>query len=244
MSAGGPPDGCLGADAYGTVGPMNVVPAFGTRQRSLAYARVRDERVVWLLTMHPVTAAMLVGIGWFPTRAKARKRLRRLAAKGRVRFVGTVCRKLGRPEHVFCRWRPKGDDLIHEVELTELCFRLDAARILRGPHATDDQIRPDAEAWINGQLYDLELDRGTMGYAQMERRFRLYEGFEHFVLWVCPTPERRDGLRARAERLRHCALFTTFAEALADPHAPIWVDVRGERAALPREGEGAGKSAD
>jgi hypothetical protein len=222
---------------------MNVAPAFGTRQRSLAYARARDERIAWLLTMHPVTAAMLVAIGWFPTRAKALRRLRRLAARGRVRFVGSVCRKLGRPEHVYCRWRPKSDDLLHEIELTELCFRLDAARILRGPHATDDRIRPDAEVRLNGQLYYLELDCGTMGYAQMERRFRLYEAFPHFVLWVCPTPERRDGLRARAQRLRHCALFATFAEALADPHAAIWIDVKGDRAALPREGGGDGKSA-
>ena len=219
---------------------MNVTLASGTPRRSLAYARARDERIVWLLTMHPVTAAMLVAIELFPTRAKALKRLRRLAAKGRIRFAGTVCRKLGHPEHVFCRWRPKEDNLIHEVELTELCFRLDAERILRGPHTTDDRIRPDAEAWINGQLYYLELDRGSMGYAQMERRFRLYEDFPHFVLWTCPTAERRDGLRGRAERLRHCALFTTLPEALADPHVSIWIDVGGERVALPRQGAATG----
>src|SRR5262245_61693462 len=126
---------------------MNVAPAFGTPRRSLAYARARDERIVWLLTRHPVTARMLVGLGWFPTPAKARKRLRRLATRGRVRFVGTVFRRIGRAEHVYCRWRPKSDDLLHEVELTELCFRLDAARVLRGPHVRDDRIRPDAEVW-------------------------------------------------------------------------------------------------
>jgi hypothetical protein len=188
--------------------------------------------------MHPVTAAMLVAIGWFPTKRKALRRLQRLAARRRVRVVGTVSRKPGRPEHVYCRWRPKGDDLLHEVELTALCLRLDAARVLRGPHATDDRLRPDAEAWINGQLYYLELDRGTMGYAQIQRRFRLYEGFPHFVLWVCPTPERRDGLRGRAEALRSVALFTTFAEAVADPHAAIWLDYQGARVALPRQTDG------
>ncbi len=221
---------------------MNIAPAFGTPGQSLAYARARDGQTVWLLSSHPVTAQMLVALGWFPTRAKALKRLRRLAAKKRVRCVGTVSRKLGRPEHVFCRWQPK--DLLHEIELTEFCFRLDASRILRGPHVSDDRIRPDAEAWINGQIHYVEWDRATMGYAQMERRFRLYEAFPHFVLWVCPTPERRDGLRARAEALRHCALFTTFAEVLADPHAPIWIDVAGGRAALPREQACTRKSAD
>lgn len=214
---------------------MNVAPAVGTPQRSLAYARARDARVVWLLATHPVTAGMLVALGWFPTRAKARKRLRRLAARRRVRFVGTVCRALGRPEHVYCRWQPKADNLLHEVELTDVCFRLDAAQILRGPHVTDTRIRPDAEVWINGRLYYLEHDRGTMSHAQVAGRFRLYEGCPHFVLWVCPTAERRDGLRARAEALRHSALFTTFGEASRSPHDPIWLDYGGRRAALPRE---------
>jgi hypothetical protein len=150
--------------------------------------------------------------------------------------VGTIGGRLGRPENVYCGWHPKVDNLLHEVELTQLCFRLDAARILRSPHVTDEHIRPDAEVWIRGRLYYLELDRGSMGYTQMAGRFRLYEGFAHFVLWVCPTSERRDGLRARAEALRHCALFTTFAEALVSPHEAIWLDYGGEKAALPREG--------
>ena len=202
-------------------------------RHSNAYARTRDARVEWLLARHPVTAAMLVSLRLFPSKGKALRRLNRLVAKGRIRLVGTVRRKGGRPEHVFCRWRPKADDLIHEVELTDLCLRLDAERIDRGPHVTDQAIRPDAEVWINGQVYYLELDRGTMGYGQMERRFRLYEGFAHFVLWVCPAVERRDGLRARAGRLRSCALFTSFAEAVTDPHRALWLDYAGTRVALP-----------
>ncbi len=216
---------------------MNFPLAFGRSRESTASARLRDARIEWLLGTHPVTAEMLVSIGLFPTRAKALKRLRRLAARQRIRLVGSVGRKCGRPEHVFCRFRPKGNDLRHEVELTELCLRLDAARILRGPHATDRQIRPDAEVWINGQLYYLELDRGTMSYAQIVGRFRLYAGFPHFVLWVCAGAERRDGLRARAERIRTCALFTTFAEAVSSPHAAVWLDYQGGTAVLPREGE-------
>lgn len=209
--------------------------AAGPPNESTAFARQRDQRVLWLLGQHPVTADMLVRIGWFPTRAKALKRLRRLSGRGRIRFVGTVARKGGRPEHVYCRWRPKADDLLHETGLTELCLRLDAGSIRRGPHATDRTIRPDAEATINGQVYYLENDTGTMGYAQMMRRFRLYEPFPHFVLWVCPTVERRDGLRRRAERIRHCALFGTFGEAVLDPHREIWLDYAGNRTALPRE---------
>jgi hypothetical protein len=162
--------------------------------------------------------------------------LRRLVAKGRIRFVGTVYRALGRPEFVFCRWPVKEDNLRHEIELTDLCLRIDASEIRRGPHVTDTRIRPDAELSINGQTYYLEHDRGTMGYGQITNRFGQYEGFPHFVLWVCSTPERREGLRTRAVALRHCALFTTFTEALRSPHDSIWLDFGGEKVALPSEG--------
>jgi hypothetical protein len=205
------------------------------RRRSNEFARKRDARICWLLGMHPVTAAMLVRIGFFPSRNKALKRLSRLVAKRRIRLVGTVCRKAGRPEHVYCRWRPKQDHMLHEVQLTDLCLRIDAGRILRGPHVIDKQTLPDAEVWINGELYYLELDRGTMGYAQIGRRFAKYENSSRLVLWVCSTEDHMGGLRKRAERLRRIALFTTFAEALATPHGEVWRDYAGERAALPRE---------
>ena len=207
-------------------------------QQSLAFGRVRDARVEWLLGMHPVTAAMIVGLGWFPNRKKALRRLRRLALRKRIRLVGTVCRRAGRPEHVYCRFRPKTDQLLHEIELTELCLRLDAGAIMRGPHVADRERCPDAEVWINGRLYSLELDRGTMGYAQLARRFRLYEGSSHFVLWVCSSRERLEEMRRRAERIRSIALFTTLAEVLASPHGEIWRDYHGGRAALPRERQG------
>src|SRR5713101_6865060 len=96
------------------------------------FARQRDAMAGWLLESHPVTAAMLVSLGWFPSKNKALKRLRRLAQRGRVRLVGSVARKAGRPEHVWCRYRPKADQLAHEVELTELCLRLHAGQVLRG----------------------------------------------------------------------------------------------------------------
>jgi hypothetical protein len=187
--------------------------------------------------MHPVTAAMLVEIGWFPSLDKARKRLRRLVQRNRIRLVGTVCRKTGRPEHVFCRWHPKVDQMLHEIGLTELCFRIHAGTILRGPQVTDREILPDAEVWINGACYYLELDRGTMSYEQIVRtRFRKYEGCPQFLLEVCPSEARMEGLRQRAEKIQHIALFTTRAAFLADPHGEIWRDFKGESASLPREG--------
>jgi hypothetical protein len=207
---------------------------FDAPDQGSSFGRARDARVEWLLETHPATANLLAEIGWFPSRKKAAKRLRRLALRGRVRLVGTVCRKAGRPEHVYCRWRVPGNDLLHEIRLTELCLRLHAGRIDRGPHVTDRAVRPDAEVWINGELYYLELDRGTMGLGQMERRFRRYEGCSHLSLWVCSSPARAESLRRRAGALRHTALFSTLAEAAADPHAAVWVDCDETRGALPR----------
>jgi hypothetical protein len=212
---------------------------------SLAFSRERDARIGWLLESHPVTAAMLVRIGWFPSRNKALNRLNRLVRRKRIRLVGTVCGKVGRPENVYARWTPKVDQLLHEVQLTELCLRLDAASILRGPHVHDADIRPDAEVVINGETYYLEWDRGTMGYAQVVRhRFRKYERCRHLVLWVCPTVLRREGLRVRARGIRHVALFATAGDALVSPHGEIWVDYQGQWASLPRQdgdGENQGK---
>ncbi len=144
-------------------------------RESSRFARLRDERVCFLLSQHPVTAAQLVALGWFPTKNKALRRLRRLVQRKPIRVVGTVCRKTGRPEHVFCRHRPKRDSLLHEIELTELFLRLDVGKIVRAPQAVDQILRPDAEIWVKGRRYFLELDRGTMGYAQIAKRFRVYE---------------------------------------------------------------------
>src|SRR4051794_26537847 len=166
------------------------------------FARTRDARIRWLLDMHPVTAAMLMEIGWFPSKNKALKRLHRLVGRKQIRIIGTICRTGGRPEHVYGRGRwVKIDQLLHEVELTQLCFRIHAEKILRGPQIADTIIRPDAEVWINGHCYYLELDRGTMSYEQLQHtRFTKYERCKHLVLWVCSSDVRREGLRRRAEK--------------------------------------------
>lgn len=204
-------------------------------EESAAFARRRDALVLALLDQHPVTAEVLAGLGWFPTRRKALKRLARLAARGRVRVVGTAALRPGRPQHVFARWRPKADALAHEVLLTRVCLRLRAGRILRGPRVTHRDVLADAEVWIGGRLFFLELDRGTMGYAQIARRYAKYAGRPEFVLWVCSTAERREGLRRRAGGIRGTALFATLADAVADPHAAVWWDHSGRVAALPRD---------
>lgn len=213
---------------------MATPPPVPAPQESAAFARVRDAWVTALLDQHPVTAELLATLGWFPTRRKALKRLSRLAARGRVRLVGTVAPRAGRPQHVYSRWRVKADALAHEVLLTRVCLKLHATRVLRGPRVTHRDVRADAEVWVGGRLLFLELDRGTMSHAQLGRRYAVYAGRPEFVLWVCSTAERRDGMRARAEAIRSTALFATLADAVADPHAAVWLDFSGRAVALPR----------
>src|SRR5205807_226302 len=107
--ADGRPGVCARWRGGRSVGRMDpTTPPAGPRS-SLAFARERDERVRWLLGLHPVTAAMLVDLGWFPTKRKALWRLGRLVKRRVVRIVGTVSRKPGRPEHVYCTFQPKQD---------------------------------------------------------------------------------------------------------------------------------------
>ena len=67
---------------------------------------------------------------------------------------------------MYCRYRPKADALLHEVELTAFCLRLDAGTVLRGPQLTDAHC-PDAEIWINGKK--------VAGPDEVVGAFRRYE---------------------------------------------------------------------
>lgn len=216
---------------------MTAVPTTSSTRNNNRFARERDALILRLLDHHPATASMLASIGLFPTRKKASERLARLTKRGRVRLLGTVSLGDGRPQHVYGRGRCKRDNLLHEVQLTRVCLRIQAEEVRRGSGEVDGTLLPDAELVINGKQYFLEMDCGTMSYSQVVRdRFLKYRFAEQLVLWVCPTDARREGLRRHAEMNRATALFTTFAEAVTNPHAPIWVDFDGGRAALPRNG--------
>jgi hypothetical protein len=212
------------------------LPTIGHKS-SNAFSRQRDARLLWLLTRHPATPGMLVGIKLFGSKTRATRRLRRLTERKQLRLAGTVSLKDGRPEHVYCRgarW-VKSDNLLHEVQISRLLFKIHANDIHRGPSEVDRYLLPDAELVIRGRRYLLEFDTGTMSYQEIEEtRFLKYAACSDLVLWVCSSPSRMEGLRRRAAAIRGTALFTTLDDALRNPHAAIWVDFDGERAALPR----------
>jgi hypothetical protein len=214
-----------------------AIPIATYRQRSSnAFGRERDAQILWLLERHPATAEMLVGIGFFGSKARAAKRLKRLVEKKQVCIAGTVSLKDGRPQHIYCRCRwLKADNLLHEVQISRVCFRIHADAVRRGPGDVDRDLRPDAELVIGGRRYLLEFDHGTMSYqVVVQTRFEKYRACHDLVLWVCATQARMEGLRKLAEMIRETALFTTLDLALRDPHAVIWTDFDGLTAALPR----------
>jgi hypothetical protein len=140
---------------------MATIPSTQRPGSPNAFARRRDAQILWLLGQHPSTASMLVGVGLFDSKTRASKRLRRLVRKKQLRLAGTVSLKDGRPEHVYCRgiW-VKADNVLHEVQLSRLCFKIHADELRRGPRDVDRDLRPDVEISINGQRYLLEFDNG------------------------------------------------------------------------------------
>lgn len=180
---------------------------------------------------------MLTEVGFFRSKTRASKRLRRLVEKKHLHITGSVCLKNGRPEYVYCRrsLHVKADNLLHEVQLSRICFRIHADEVRRGPAEVDRYLLPDAELRINGRRFLLEFDAGTMGLdAIITTRFAKYRSCDDLVLWVCATQARMERLRRHAESIRSIALFTTLELVLRAPHAPLWMDFDGERAALPR----------
>lgn len=212
------------------------------RQRqSNAFARWRDALILRLLDQHPATAGLLVAIGLFSTRKKASKRLARLRERKQIRCIGTVALKDGRPEYVYARGRHqwKADNLVHEVQLTQVCLKIHADNIQREPEKIDSYLRPDAELWIAGRHYLLELDRGTESIADVVgTRFEKYQLTRDCVLWICPSERRLENLREQAAVLCLNVLFTTIDRALSNPHAAIWIDLAGNRVALSLGDEG------
>src|SRR5579885_3637326 len=128
---------------------MDVAPSSSQRPSNNALARQRDATLLWLLERHPSTAAMLAEITLFPTAKKATRRLARLMQRGILRRLGCVSLKDGRPEHVYCRGRGKGDNVFHEVQLTRVCLKLQAEEVRRGLKEVDSFLRPDAEVFID-----------------------------------------------------------------------------------------------
>jgi hypothetical protein len=192
----------------------------------------RDAAVIGRAGRHVCTTRHF--LEFFPSKTTAYRRTETLRNQGRLRLVGNiVVNDSGRPERVFCNaYKPKYDQLRHELLLTDFLLKYPEADVLRG-WAVNRRLRPDAEMTLDDYFYYVELDTGEQSYAQIRRRQARYSGVEDFLLYVTSTEKRRDGLRNHThEAVRSIALFTTLDAALRDPRGEIWIDCQGERTAI------------
>lgn len=138
----------------------------------------------------------------------------------------------GRPEIAYCNsWRPKSNQLRHEVWLTDFLLCYPDAEVVRG-WKVDTHIRPDAELTLHGRKFYVELDTGEQSHRQVRDRQQAYTGVQDFLLYVTLSPRRMAGLIERSRAVQNIALFTTLGQVQSDPHGDVWVDAFGQRAAI------------
>jgi hypothetical protein len=194
--------------------------------------RERDAELIRLATRHVCRTRHF--FRYFTSPQAAYRRAEKLRRQGQLRLVATiVIGDAGRPENVYCNsYKPKYDQLRHELLLTDFLLCYPEADTLRG-WAVNRRVRPDAQITLADYFYYIELDTGEQSHAQVRRRQARYAGVEDFVLYVTLSPRRLEGLRRHAhEAVRSIALFTTLDEVQRDPHGPVWIDVHGERTAI------------
>lgn len=192
--------------------------------------RERDAALFSLARRHVITMRHIFPL--FPSRQTAYRRVKRLLKIKQLRKVGELMlQDTGPPESVFCTgWKPKYDQLYHEVMLTNFLLHYDdAAEIVRGWYV-DRTLRPDAEVTLNKQLYYIELDTGSMTMGQVRRRQRVYRSTEDIILYVTLGTQRRmQNLMNASELIENRALFTTLEQIETEgPAGKVWLSRSGE----------------
>ena len=134
---------------------------------------------------------------FFPSPAAAYRRINKLRKRQRngIRHVGSVSTRedlIGRPCDVYSNgWRPKPDNLFHEVMLTSFLLLYPQADVERGLRV-NSEIRPDAEINMANIKYFVELDTGKQTHAQLRYKwFRRYRDVRDYLLFVTLVEEYR-----------------------------------------------------
>jgi hypothetical protein len=200
----------------------------GLRQNVLRYAR-----------QHPVTVRQIQHLGGFDKYAQAAVWTYTKRGQEILTHIGTMkndC-QTGRSVDVYCNgWQPKKDNLRHEVRGTDFCLLYPDATFRRGYHV--GEFRPDVEMELNGQLYLIEIDCGSMTRPQVQRRWQKYRKVETGTVLIVAVSNPRRGIDS-AERFQELvrwsesmygiACFTTLERLQADPFGPVLWDAEEQR---------------
>lgn len=194
----------------------------------------RDDAILDRVSIHPCTPQQLMD--FFPCKTIGYRRIVKLRNRKRITHRGTaMINHSGRPQDVYCNdWKPKHNNLRHEVLLTDFLLLYPDAAIVRG-YDVDRKIRPDAEmSFDNGKKHHfVELDTGHVRYNKLKERWKAYGNTKDLLLVVTSTQKRLQNLLKHSQRVAHIAVFTTLAEARKNPHGKIWIDTSGNAGSLP-----------
>jgi len=190
----------------------------------------RRRTISAIATIHVCAARHF--FGYFPSPAVAYRTIKKLHDDGFLKRVGKVISKgSGRPENVYCNgWKPKADQLEHELLLTDFCICFPDAAFKRG-WIVDRTLKPDAEMILDGTRFNVELDTGEQSHTQVRKRQKRYADSTDFLLYVTQSDRRLEFLQKKADDcVRSIALFTTLANVQRNPKSEtLLVDCFGER---------------
>ena len=187
---------------------------------------------------NPINLDIIEDIGKFSTRKAAGAWTARLVASGNLTEVGTMKDANGRKViPVYCNgWKPKDDNLRHEIIGTWVRLLYPVFHFRRGPKINDclpDMVMTDGE-----HTYEFEVDCDTMPMKKVKYRWKAHK-CEHDIL-VVTAPEHGDPearlkqLLDWSEDLGERGFFTTFDRLRTlGPHARVW-DFYGRKGELKR----------
>ena len=167
----------------------------------------------------------------FPTLRSAQARLQKLALKWKIKFIGWVILRGGRPEKCYAAFTVKSDNVAHEVEISWLLFLIQKDAYVRGA-GVDPAYLSDADITIGEKMYHLERDKDTLNTKDTRERLNVYKDCPNRILWVCDDMPRVREMIRLANGGNH--YFTTFEKAVQNPHAQIWLGLDGDTYTLDR----------
>lgn len=173
----------------------------------------------------------------FKSPKTARRRLRRLVDRRRLRIVGVSYERGQKARNVFAVRPVKIDNVEHEMKLGSVLRAIkrawDGCDIEVGsslPHLADAIVCRDGETLF------IEQDNDTMGYAEIRRRLDEYDGCEGFIVFIADTDTRRDGILRNAVKYKDIAYACTMRELLDKAQGEILLDCEGARGCLFSDG--------
>lgn len=226
------PSGGVDAPAARTAADLD---AAGGRRYANKYrdaAATRDAEIEAFLKKDPMTARMLVDMEVLPNMKVANRRLNRLAKKrtSTVRKFSTQVNLDNKWQCVYFCGPPFGVNMLqHHTEVTALVLMFEVTNYERWNVPCDG----DALLWIGNMRYLLEHKRGTQNNKNIEKRVERLQAWANTILWVCRDETDLAETIRQTTAINSRCLYTTFKEAMQDPHAEIWRFADGLTVDLP-----------